>query len=224
MLNRKYLLTQIGARTTTKLIDRFNSWVNHLEVGRWMRDKGFDTSTRVLSREQLFDMLAGRIDNQKVLYLEFGVHRGASIRYWSKLLNNPQSHLHGFDSFEGLPENWNLRNPKGHFATGGAFPEIDDPRVRFFKGWFQDTLPSYKPPDHEVLVINIDCDLYSSTIFVLNALRTLMKPGAFIYFDEFYDRSHEMKAFDEFLSDSQLRFELVGGDLGLASTVFRCVG
>lgn len=219
---RKYLLTRIGARVSRKLIDRLNSAVNHLEVGRWMRARGFDTSVRVDTREQLFDLAARGIADKLVLYLEFGVYRGDSIRWWSKALKNPQSHLHGFDSFEGLPESWNLRNPKRQFATGGRDPEIADPRVRFFKGWFQDTLPAWVSPPHETLVINIDCDLYSSTIFALNSLRSLIQPGTYLYFDEFFDRSHEMKAFEEFLSESQLRFQLVAGDTGLVRTLFRC--
>jgi hypothetical protein len=188
-----------------------------------MRAKGFDVSCRVMHREQLFDLLGERIGDRRVLYLEFGVHRGESVRYWSKLLRHPESRLHGFDSFEGLPETWNPRAPKGHFTTGGVVPAIDDRRVTFFRGWFQDTLPTYQAPPHDTLVVNIDCDLYSSTISVLNAVHSLIKPGTYIYFDEFFDRAHEMRAFDEFLSSSQLRFRLMAADVGLVRAVFECV-
>ncbi|MBV8139332.1 MAG: hypothetical protein JO121_27440 [Deltaproteobacteria bacterium] len=53
--------------------------------------------------QRLFDLIARQIQNKVVLYLEFGVFEGNSVRYWSKLLENPGSMLHGFDSFEGLP-------------------------------------------------------------------------------------------------------------------------
>ena len=45
------------------------------------------------------------------------------------------------------------------------------------------TLPKYVPPDYETLVINIDidCDLYYSASFVLNALSEYVRPGTFIY-------------------------------------------
>src|SRR5262245_57682986 len=102
LLSRKYLLTKLGARCSPALIDRLDSALNHLESGRWMRARGFDTSVRVLGRTELFDLLATRIAEQRVLYLEFGVYRGESIRYWASHLKNPRSHLHGFDTFMGL--------------------------------------------------------------------------------------------------------------------------
>ena len=86
------------------------------------------------------------------------------MRQWSKLLRNPASTLHGFDSFLGLPHDWTLEgHERGYFSTEGQVPEIDDPRVRFFVGWFEETLPQYEWPEHEVLVVVLDADLYSST-------------------------------------------------------------
>ena len=64
-----------------------------------------------------------------VLYLEFGVFEGASMRRWSTALKNPASLLHGFDSFEGLPEDFDFKYPKGHFDVGGSLPDIDDDRI-----------------------------------------------------------------------------------------------
>ena len=63
-----------------------------------------------------------------------------------KLLLNSKSKLHGFDSIEGLPENWLPHRQKGYFATHGEIPQIDDNRVTFFKGWFDQTLRTYKCP------------------------------------------------------------------------------
>jgi len=148
--------------------------------------------------------------NREVLYLEFGVFQGDATRYWSKLLRNRNSKLHGFDSFEGLPERWLPHRQKGHFATGGSVPQIDDDRVEFFKGWFHETLPNYMCPPHEVLVINLDADLYSSTISVLKALHASIVPGTYIYCDEFNHRDHELRAFDEFLNETGMEFSLVG--------------
>ncbi len=73
---------------------------------------------------------------------------------------------------------------KGQFDASGRVPITDDPRVRFFKGWFTQVLPRYYLRAHDVLVINMDADLYSSTIYVLNYLRPHIKPGTLIYFDE----------------------------------------
>ena len=134
--------------------------------------------------------------------------------------------LHGFDSFEGLPEDFDVAGPyvKGTFATGGAMPRIDDPRVKFFKGWFEETLPSYRPPDHDVLVVCMDADLYSSTILVLRHLRQWIVPGSFIYFDDMSRPEHEPRAFDEFMKETGLSFRLVAADRSLNTAFFECVG
>jgi hypothetical protein len=80
----------------------------------------------------------------------------------------------------------------------GRLPQIDDPRVSFQKGLFSDTLPGLKLPKHDLLVLNMDADLYSSTAYVLNTLRDRIAVGTYIYFDEFSDSKHELRAFDEF--------------------------
>jgi hypothetical protein len=64
------------------------------------------------------------------LYLEFGVFEGRSMRGWSSHLTASGAHPIGFDSFEGLPEDWRPGLGTGHFATGQP-PDIADPRVRF---------------------------------------------------------------------------------------------
>src|SRR5712664_1752380 len=216
----KYVLTRFGVFLSARAVYNLNASINYLEVGRWMRAKGYDTSRRFPRREELFDLVGKQIGNRAVLYLEFGVFQGQATRYWSKLLLNPNSKLHGFDSFEGLPENWLPNVHKGHFATEGAIPQIDDNRVEFFKGWFDETLPKYKCPLHEVLVINLDADLYSSTICVLKALQTNIVPGTYIYFDEFHHREHELRAFDEFINETGMKFSLVGATRGLQRVVF----
>ena len=38
-------------------------------------------------------------------------------------------------------------------------PVINDPRVKFFKGWFDQTLTTYSVLPHDVLVVNLDADL-----------------------------------------------------------------
>lgn len=196
--------------------------VNYLEVGRWVRAHGFGDAKRVGSRLEVFEAIAEDVRDQSVLYLEFGVYEGDSMRWWSANLTHPGAHLHGFDSFEGLPESWSHGERTGHFSTGGRVPVVDDPRVRFVKGWFEDTLPSYEPPDHSGLVAVLDADLYSSTSFVLGWLRPRIEPGSYLYFDEFHDRMHELRAFDEFLAQGERRFRAVAASRDLSQIAFRC--
>ena len=112
-------------------------------------------------------------------------------------------------------------NEKGCFSVGGVVPKSDDPRVEFFKGWFEDTLPSYTLPPHEVIVAIIDADLYSSTRVVLNFLEKALIPGSYLYFDDFHHRHHEMRAFDEFIDRTGRRFSLVGATQVLSEVMFR---
>jgi len=220
----KRLLTRIGARLSVRAIHRLNAAINYLEVGRWMAAQGFDTSRRVLDRRETFAKIAETLGDVPVLYLEFGVHRGDSMRIWSELLINPETRLVGFDSFEGLPEDWTAIDGKGTFSTGGQRPVLADDRVRFVSGWFDATLPAFEVPPHERLIVHLDADLYSSTKTVLDALERHILPGTFLLFDEFSDRLHELRAFDEFLRmHPGWHFRLVGADAILARVAFERV-
>ena len=220
----KRLLTRVGARLSVRAIHRLNAVINYLEVGRWMAAQGFDTSRRVLDRRETYQTIAEGLGDVPVLYLEFGVHRGESIRIWSELLKNSGTRLFGFDSFEGLPEDWTAIDGKGTFSTGGQAPVLADGRVQFVPGWFDATLPGFVLPPHERLIIHLDADLYSSTKTVLDALEQHMVPGTFLLFDEFSDRLHELRAFDEFLRmHPGWRFRLVGADAILARVAFERV-
>lgn len=220
---RGELLTKLGARCSAAFTHNLQMSVNYLETGRWLKNNGFVIPRRSKSREDVFASAVREIRDKQVLYLEFGVHEGDTMRYWSKHLSNPRSHLHGFDSFEGLPESWHLRRPKGYFSTQGNAPQIADPRVTFFKGWFQETLPKYTMPSHECLVVNIDSDLYSSASSVLMALRSSITVGTYLYFDELFDPHHELKAFDEYISATSARFEIVAAFRDLSGIMFRRV-
>lgn len=198
--------------------------LNYLEVGRWMHEKGYDTVKRFDTRDEIFDLVVQQVKDKDVLYLEFGVFKGVATRYWSEHLKNPNSKLHGFDSFEGLPEEWFPGQGKGRFNMDGQMPQIDDPRVKFIKGYFNETLPGYKCPTREVLIVNVDCDLYSSTVCVLEALKEEIVPGTYVYFDEFCHRDHEMKAFDELLEETGMKFSAVGSSKDLSKVMFQRTG
>jgi hypothetical protein len=223
LMSLKELLTKVGPKLSPQQFLNAQAVVNYMGVGRWVAEHDFVIQRRVPKRQNVWDAVIEEVQNARVLYLEFGVARGYSIRYWSERLLNPDAKLHGFDSFEGLPEEggpWQ----RGQFDTGGKVPHITDHRVEFFKGWFQETLPGYSLPAHEGLVVNMDADLYSSTAFVLNHIREHIVPGTFIYFDEMNHIEHEPRAFSHFLRETGLVFELVAADRTLAHMAFKCIG
>lgn len=218
----KALLVGIGGRCSKKLLIQLQAVVNYMKIGQWMAERGFEFERRVSTRWAVFDAVIDKVRDRRVLYLEFGVFRGGTTRYWSANLKHPESVLHGFDSFEGLPEDWGPHG-KGHFSVQGAIPVIDDLRVKFFKGWFDQVLPNYVLPPHDVLVIILDADLYSSTKFVLESLQSHIKAGAYIYFDEMNQIEHEPKAFDEFIRKTGMVFIPICADRTFQYAFFQCL-
>jgi O-methyltransferase len=217
-------LTRLGSVLGARAIYNLNGCFNYMYVGWWFRSRGLAPETVVRSRFDLFDLIAREVGDRAVLYLEFGVAAGNSMRYWSSLLRSPKAQLHGFDSFVGLPQDWSLEGHEvGAFSTGGAVPHIDDERVRFFPGVFTDTLPAYQWPDHDVLVAMLDADLYSSTATALAFVATRLQPGSYLYFDQFHHRCDELRAFTEFLQEHPMTFRVVGTTRELTSVAFQRV-
>ena len=160
---------------------------------------------------------------QPIDYLEFGVFEGESLKHWASLNTHPASRFVGFDSFEGLPEQWAPTAPAGYFGVHGKIPQVDDTRVQFVAGWFQQSLPaflaSYQP--RYPVVIHNDSDLYSSTLYALTALNTVITPGTLIIFDEFSDPVHEYRALQDYASAYMRTFEIVAATRNYVQAVVK---
>jgi Macrocin-O-methyltransferase (TylF) len=214
-------LTIVGSRTPKDGPRLLNGAANFLETGRLLRERDIAIPSRVSSRFQLFDIAIDEMDADHPLYLEFGVYKGETIRYWVDRLASPDALFFGFDSFEGLPEDWTSAAGQGHFSTDGQIPNVVDRRVRFVKGWFEDSLDSFEMSEHDRLFINIDSDLYSSAMTVLDWVTPHFAVGDFLYFDEFHDRLNEGRAFREFLDKTGYRLEMVAATRSLSQVLFR---
>lgn len=119
--------------------------------------------------------------------IECGVYKGYSCERL-RLAFPSKYDIWGFDSFEGLPEDW-VGAPshcsKGCFSTGGMVPVVEG--VTLVKGWFSDTLPKFVDEHPEGLAfLFIDCDLFNSTLQAMSILNPVIKPGTLIAFDEYY--------------------------------------
>lgn len=143
----------------------------------------------------------GLVKNQG-LFLEFGVFSGTSINFFAG--QKPDALFHGFDSFEGLPDDWNgWVAERGRFKTG--LPETRS-NVQLHVGWFNESIPVFanEHPDEKIAFLHIDCDLYESTKTVFDLLGDRIIKGTVIVFDEFLNypawKLHEYKAFMEFCS------------------------
>lgn len=155
------------------------------------------------------------------LVMEFGVRHGATIRQIAELASQQ---VHGFDSFEGLPEVWHDQ-PKGSYTANGIIPKVPD-NVRIYKGWFENTLPAFvKAHKQPVRFMNIDCDLYSSTKTILDSFSSQIIPGTVIAFDEYFGNVHwrkdEFKAFQEAVHTYGWHYEYLAFSLFTKQAVVR---
>lgn len=141
--------------------------------------------------------------------LEFGSRSGFTSRCLGETMaeRNYPGKLYLYDSFEGLPEitsEVDLFNPevseqKVWFKGAMAMPDDTVERIgrdmqifmqpsqfEIIKGFFSDTLPKALP-EEPVALVHIDCDLYQSTMEVLEALQEnkLLQDGAILMFDDY---------------------------------------
>lgn len=145
------------------------------------------------------------------LVLEFGSWSGRTINHLAGEL--PRHRLFGFDSFEGLPEDWRSDFPKGAFRRDGL-PDVPG-NVELVVGWFDQTLPPFLDQHPGPIgLVHIDCDLYSSTKTVLEALEPRLREGTVLVFDEFFNypgwQRHEYRAFVEFVDGHHWGYRYVG--------------
>jgi Methyltransferase domain len=218
----KELLSRLGVLVPPRLIHYVSGLLNYLSVGRWFHDRKLAIPIRCAGREELYNQLAKSIV-EPVSYLEFGVFKGVTLRHWTTLLRHADTRFDGFDSFVGLPENWGYFCDKKLFDVQGQMPKYDDARVQLHKGWFTDTLPGFltKFQARPTLILHLDADLYSSTIFVLRQMRPWLREGTILIFDEFFDREHEMKALTEFMQDERMSLKCLAATRALSQTAFQ---
>lgn len=145
-------------------------------------------------------VLAAQNAPDEGMVVEFGVGEGTSLGWLQQEL--PGRRVVGFDSFEGLPEDWRSGFPQGFF--GHVNPE-DFNGHELCVGWFDETIPSFfAANDDPIALLHVDCDLYSSTVTVLEACMPRMVAGGVIVFDEFFNypawEQHEARAWREYLT------------------------
>jgi hypothetical protein len=221
-------LRPLAKRSTQLFFPHYSWFFDRLNWEARMNEtvKGFPSAHEFGSREELYRYVSETVvdGNKKAIdYLEFGVYEGASIDLWSALNQNAGSRFFGFDSFEGLPEDWHSGKRKGAFSTGGKSPESADPRVRFVTGWFQQSLrgfmASYSP--QSPLVIHLDCDLYSSTLYCLTTLDPVIAQGTLIVLDDFFDALHVYRALTDYCSAYVRQYEILARTHQLGQVAIR---
>jgi hypothetical protein len=126
--------------------------------------------------------------------------------------------FYGFDSFEGLPAIKGT-DEGGEFREGqyslslDQFKELISKRgvrldkVNLVKGWYEKVLNGdtrQRLSTKKAAFVFIDCDLYESTVPVLNFIMDYLQSGTVIAFDDWHSfkgspEKGEQKAFNEWL-------------------------
>lgn len=142
---------------------------------------------------------------------EFGVYQGNVVNYLAQKM--PDKTIYGFDSFNGLPEDWiGWEMPKGSFSLNGIIPDVEN-NVKLVKGYFDQSLPLWVETNKEPFsLLIIDSDLYSSACDILDILGTnQIVSGTLILFDEYFGhigwRNNEFKAWQEFVQKHKIEYE-----------------
>jgi hypothetical protein len=207
----------------------FRTLANMTSMSRWIanQDKKHLQHPSVTKDPSRYGLYGQVLHEEKldgpIQYLEFGVAQGLSFTWWVDTNKDPGSTFYGFDTFDGLPEDWGVFK-KGHFSSGLKPPEITDHRTQFLTGLFQKTLSDFLisvPLKGKRKVIHMDADLYSSTLFVLTRLAPYLEKGDIIIFDEFTVPNHEFLAFQEFIQSYYLHFECIGQRQNFFNVAFK---
>jgi len=182
-------------------------------IDNFSRAMQFDT------RPELWSYCLNRIPQIRTeeggIIAEFGVWKGESINFFAR--NCPKAKVFGFDSFEGLEEDWYGYRlmQKGFFSTNGQLPKCER-NVTLIKGWFEDTLPKFcrELQQEKIQLLHIDADTYKPTAYVLSSLTKNLGKGTIVIFDEYFGypnfRLHEFKAWQEFVNSEGLKYRYIG--------------
>ncbi len=150
-------------------------------------------------RSEIINKYAKNLENS--LFLEFGVASGDSFNMFYDLYehnNILNVDFYGFDAWKGLPKEKNDLNNPNYWFEGEYNIQLKSHLVEKFKnknnvnfvnGWFSETLNHdlyNKIKNKFIGIVHIDCDLYTSTIEVLEFILSnkLLKKGSIIIYDD----------------------------------------
>ena len=186
-------------------VTKLQSRVDQLE--KITTDVPFDSRIRYrerLGREEFFYLTFRALSFNQIDgdYVEFGSHGATTfcLAYHQAQLHKHKAKLWAFDSFQGFPDqvgdqDYHPKWQKGRMSTSlERFHHLCETRgvpksaYTVFPGFFSEVLPNLKAPEapENIALAYIDCDLYSSTMDVLDFLTPRFKHGMILAFDDYH--------------------------------------
>ncbi len=161
--------------------------------------------------------LAERVKNIPGCVVECGVWRGGMIAGISAVLGSERDY-YLFDSFEGLPPakpidgegalKWqNNKTAENYFDNCNAPEQFAEKAMKIagaksfhlIKGWFNESLPDFKP-NQQIALLRLDGDWYDSTMSCLQFLFKNVAPNGLIIIDDYHTWDGCSRATHDFLS------------------------
>lgn len=169
-------------------------------------------------------------------YMEFGLYRGRAFLSACELSKDLglEMHLYGFDSFEGLPV-FDKESEESKVFYSGQYAcsqeefrkimnswRVSPERYTLIPGFFDQSLSSDyvdNLPLKKCSIAFIDCDLYESTVPVLEFLGQYLSNGSILIFDDWFSfagnpNAGQIRAVREWLEKNKnfslLEFERIG--------------
>jgi O-methyltransferase len=163
-------------------------------------------------------LLAHKYRGTNGCVIECGTWRGGMIAGISEVLG-PDRPYFLFDSFEGLPAakpidgeaalHWQADTKSDHYHNNCTAPVERAQRAmtisradnyRIVEGWFDQTLPSFVPPQ-PIAILRLDADWYDSTITCLKYLYPFLAPKGIVLIDDYHTWDGCSKAVHDYLSE-----------------------
>jgi hypothetical protein len=194
-ISKTSVLDELERRTTRECAD-------------YIQDK-MPNALQFVRKKDLLDHAITKM-GESGLIAEFGVWKGSSINHLARRIK--PNIVYGFDSFEGLREDWAGSDlKKGSFDLGGELPSVL-PNVRLVKGWFDKTLPAFLQENAQAFsLIHIDCDTREAATAVFEQIGQRIRVGTILVFDEYFGyrgwRIGEFKAWQALVNARGISYE-----------------
>jgi O-methyltransferase len=190
-----------------------------LKAGRYGRVYEQFREFTMISRETYVNnlILAERVAGVPGCVIECGVWRGGMSAGLAAILGTHRQYFL-FDSFEGLPVakdidgeaalRWQQdKQSPGYYDNCSAGEEFAKQAMtlsgaasfKLVKGWFDKTLPGFRPPE-PIALLRLDGDWYESTMVCLKSLFEFVAPDGLIVLDDYHTWDGCSRALHDFLS------------------------